>query len=121
MTFDIVYVKMADTLLSKDCDLDVNHLVYHYFSVRPKFKYKEICSIVTEHHSRDLTMSRLIVILKEMNLNIKRNVSTEILEKIIKNELILCCLSSDDRVHQLKIWFEYSKRRCKESVEKSPS
>ena len=61
----------------------------------PKFKYKKICSIITSHHGRSLTMSRIKSICKANRLNRTKNVSNDELCKKIENELntSLSCVS----------------------------
>ena len=76
-----------ETLLPSHFNISTESLVIYYHGLLPKFKYKEICSIITSHHSRSLTMSRIKPICKSNGLNRRRNVSDEHLCKMIENEL----------------------------------
>ena len=78
---------MADVFLPQSYPGNVRDLVLYYFSVRPKLKYKDICSIISVHHSKRITMYRIKSILKLEGLNKKRNVSDVVLKSIIENEM----------------------------------
>ena len=78
---------MPDTLLPKHINISTKCLVIYYHGLLPKFKYKEMCSIITFHHSRSLTISRIKSVCKANELNRKINVSDDHLCRMIENEL----------------------------------
>ena len=78
---------MSDQFLPSTDAGSLSELICYYHSIRPKLKYKDICSIITTHHARNITFSQLKAILKLEGLNRKRNVSNTVLVGMIKNEL----------------------------------
>ena len=78
---------MPDTLLPSHINISTKYLVIYYHGLLPKFKYKKICSIITFHHSRSLTISRIKSVCKANELNRKINVSDDHLCRMIENEL----------------------------------
>ena len=78
---------MPDTLLPSHINISTKYLVIYYHGLLPKFKYKKICSIITFHHSRSLTISRIKSVCKVNELNRKINVSDDHLCRMIENEL----------------------------------
>ena len=73
---------MAETLLPISSPLNIRELVCYYHTIQPKCKYKEICSIITTHHSKHVTMSTVKRIYREEGLNRKRNVGNADLKEM---------------------------------------
>ena len=50
---------MVDRFLPSDINISLKDLVRHYYSIKPKLKYKEICSVISTHSNRRLTGDQL--------------------------------------------------------------
>ena len=78
---------MVDRFLPANINISLNDLVRHYHSIKPKLKYKEICSVISTHHNRRLAPNMLKQICKLEGLTRRRNVTEDQLYDIIVNEL----------------------------------
>ena len=76
-----------DVFFPVSTKLDIDELIKHYFKVRPKCKYNDICSIVNHYHRKKLTLQHLKTKLKKLHLQRKRNAFEKDLMVIISNEL----------------------------------
>lgn len=85
-------------------NLSVLELVKFYHSLKPNLKYKEICSIINEHHHRLITMNMVKRICKEENLSRRRNISDSDLKDVIVNEL----KTSMSKVGYRQMWEQIS-------------
>ena len=108
-----------ETLLPSNATDNIEDLVVYYHNVRPKFKYKEICSIISSHHKRDITMSKIKSILKNKGLNRKRNVSEADLKEIIDTELSTSLSSIGYRQMTECLSIKYGVNVAKEDVRKA--
>ena len=85
-------------------NLSVLELVKFYHSLKPKLKYKEICSTINEHYHRLITMDMVKRICKEENLSRRRNISDSDLKDVIVNEL----KTSMSKVGYRQMWEQIS-------------
>lgn len=76
-----------DALLKKGVNLTLEELIRYYHGVKPKLKYKDICTIINEHHEIDLTMRTLKEKLRKYCLTRVRNVSDNELRNMVSTEL----------------------------------
>ena len=63
-----------DVFFPVSTKLDIDELIKHYFKVRPKCKYNDICSIINHYQ---LTLQHLKTKLKKLHLQRKRNAFEE--------------------------------------------
>ena len=76
-----------EVILPRSTTLDTFGLIKYYFEVKPNLKYKDICTIINDHHGMSVTLRKLKEIFKKNGFNRKRNVDNATLEAIITNEL----------------------------------
>ena len=76
----LLFVKTY-TLLPECIQLTLDELGCYYHQVRPKFKYKEILSIIASHHRVRITYSTFRSICKREGLNRKKIVTDRELKK----------------------------------------
>ena len=110
---------MPDTLLPRHINISTKCLVIYYHGLLPNFKYKEICSIITFHHIRSLTISTIKSVCKANELNRKINVSDDQLCRIIENELntSLSCVEYRQTTENLRL--KYGANVAMEDVHKA--
>ena len=78
---------MVDCFWPSDINISLKDLARHYHSIKPKLRYKEICSVISTHHNRILTPNMLKQLCKLEELTRKRNVTEDQLYDIIVNGL----------------------------------
>ena len=76
-----------DIVLPRNVSLNVFQLVEYYFQIKPKLKYKNICTIINEFHGLPLTMRQLKEIYRRKGYSRRRNVDDVTLHGILSNEL----------------------------------
>ena len=78
---------MADRFLPSNINISLKDLIRHYHWIKPKLKYKDICSVISTHHNRRPTPNMLKQICKLEGLTRRRNVTEDQLYDITVNEL----------------------------------
>ena len=78
---------MANILLPACIQLTLDELVCYYHHVRPRFKHKEILSIIVSHHRVRIAYSTIKPIWKREVLNREKNATDRELKNIFRNEL----------------------------------
>ena len=76
-----------DTMLNKNTCFPLIQLVKYYHGVRPKFKNKEICSIINNHHEISLSPRQLKELMRKNGLRRVRNINDSTLRDLIKLEM----------------------------------
>ena len=79
----LLLLVMTDMLLPECIQLILDELVCYYHQVRPKFKYKEILSIIASHHRVPITYSTFKSIYERERLNRKKDVTNRELKMLL--------------------------------------
>ena len=110
---------MVDRFLPSDINISLRDLVRHYYSIKGKLKYKEICSVISTHHNRTLTPNMLKQICKLEELIRKKNVPEDHLHDIIINKLSTSLQTVGYRHMVMIACIKYNINVSKEDVKKS--
>ena len=76
-----------DVILRDAGKISLEEYVQYYHNIRPKLKYKEICTIISSYHRVPLTLRKLKEMCHKLKLNRIRNVSDADLNEIISTEM----------------------------------
>ena len=60
---------MTDAVLPPNHDLSLEELVQYYHKIKPKFKYNDICRLITMHHGMNLSGKKLKEICRKLILS----------------------------------------------------
>lgn len=92
--------------MPRNTQLNLFGFAKYYYEVKQKLKYKDILTILNEHHGFSVTLRQLKEIFRKNGFNRKRNVDHSTLEAIITNEIgkklfelkgfFACCIAAFD-------------------------
>ena len=110
---------MADRFLPSNINISLKDLIRHYHWIKPKLKYKDICSVISTHHNRRPTPNMLKQICKLEGLTRRRNVTEDQLYDIIVNELGTSLHTVGYRQMTENVCIKYNINVSKEDVRKA--
>ena len=110
---------MADRFLPSNINISLKDLIRHYHWIKPKLKYKDICSVISTHHNRRPTPNMLKQICKLEGLTRRRNVTEDQLYDITVNELGTSLHTIGYRQMTENICIKYNINVSKEDVRKA--